>query len=245
VCSVSLSNNEQSNKRRRPRVSALLWARSRDYDEDPGTTLARASDYIRHLADLARDHHGVEVVLYIRVSGRMQDRRGTLDRQERFCRRRLAEMGCEVVKVYREVGSGWRLAPRDRQGLADAADYARRRGTILVAESVSRLVRSVQYHSVDYPTAQPTKKEYEQLRFITEGVILATIHAPDATPGQERSQQTRRGEPGRRAKRKRRCRADAARLRAKARRLRSEGYSLGEIAEELKCTRSSVQGWVS
>jgi hypothetical protein len=145
----------------------------------------KASDYIR-LCDLKP---GDLVVLWCRVSRSEQNRTQKLNRQVLNLRAAVERMGAVVVAVVTHVGPGW-----DPEWLVRPTAIAKRHGAALVAEAVSRMVRSHAYHSVNNPEAQANEFELQELRRYTYGVELLTLLDPDATPGEERAYQTKRGQ---------------------------------------------------
>ena len=64
---------------------------------------------------------------------------------------------------------------------------------IVVAESVARFIRNIEYNSVTNWNAKPTVADYNRLQLETDGVKLATLINPDATPEEIRSYETKRG----------------------------------------------------
>jgi DNA invertase Pin-like site-specific DNA recombinase len=218
----------------------ISWLRSPRKESPPG----KGSDYIQHFDSRIV---GILVVLYCRVSGRMQDHRGNLDDQEAADRRWLEDNGATVVAVYRDVASGWNA---DRPGLMAALEKAREVGAIVVARSTDRFIRSIDY-TPENPQLQPTVEEYEKLRLATNGVTLATILPPD-TPWQEiRGQQSKRGQEakGQRGGRpqtkepgwkKRRQLANLPKLRWMV----WLGISHRRIAGWLNVPRTTIQRWI-
>lgn len=210
----------------------------------PPSEAATPSDYIHHFDDL----DATEVILFCRVSGREQNRNGNLADQINENRRELEKLGVTVIERYKEIESGWDNDHwMDRGALAAAAAHAKRLGVVLVAESLSRFIRSVDYHPSKNSHAVPTRAEFEKLLRITEGVTLATIAHPDTPPTAERGVQSKRGMiqknrmGGRPRKRTRTIRP--LETIQQAMELRAAGWSLGEIAKALKVPRPTVQSW--
>jgi hypothetical protein len=155
--------------------------------------------------------------------------------------------GVPIVAEFRGLASGWRVA---RGRLSDAADYDRTSGTVVVAESTDRFIRSERFHTKKNPSAQPTTAEFEALKRVTKGVTLATIHHPDADWKEVRSGQAKRGQstkgrkgggdrkPGWRKRRK-------ERLQPKARRLRRKGKSYRKIGKRLGVSVRTAWEWVN
>ena len=132
---------------------------------------------------------GDRVILCVRVSRRAQKAAGNLDNQERHLRFVAEAYGATVLDVVRHVGPGWNL-----DWLLPAISLAKRLGAKLLAESVSRFVRSVNYHSVNAPDAQPSEEQLKRLGLACDGVILITALNPNSTPAEERGSQTKRGQ---------------------------------------------------
>jgi DNA invertase Pin-like site-specific DNA recombinase len=219
--------------------------------KDPGRTPAKASNFIQHLEALARERPGLTAVVYCRVSERFQHHTGNLDDQQAAVLRELARLGIPVIAVYPSVESGWQLADcPERQRLTDAAEHAREVGAVLVAETLSRFIRAVNW-TTQNQDAVPVQEEYEQLLAITGGVTLATIFHPDTPPRVERSHQTRRGQRakgrkgGRPAGKKRKQKANwPMPVKLEANRLRRQGISIGRIAKRLGVPKPTVQYWL-
>lgn len=198
---------------------------------------------IRPISEL---RSGDSVIICVRVSRRCQQIAGNLDDQEKHLRRLAAEREVTVIEVVRHVGPGW-----DFSWLNSAITRAKECGAKLLAESVSRLVRSVRYHSVEDPDAQPSERQLELLRGLSDGVSLVTALDPNASPAEERAFQTKRGQtfkdrrggrppsksPGYKLARRRK-------LKPIARQMRAEGASLGEIVKQTGVARSTVRYWV-
>jgi hypothetical protein len=204
---------------------------------------ADPSQYFHLIGDVQR---GDSVVLCVRVSGRAQKGASNLDDQERRLRTEAARRGAKVVEVVRHVGSGW-----DFSWLLPAIMIAKECGAKLLAESVSRFVRSKEYHSNKNSEAQPTDRQLESLRVLSDGVSLVTALDPNASPAEERSWQTKRGQmcKGRRGGRPLSKSpgyklALRRKLKPMARQMRAEGASLGDIVKHTGVARSTVRDWV-
>ena len=146
-----------------------------------------ASDYI---SDIRSPKRGQRVVIYCRVSGRDQERSQNLSDQGENLKNESKQRGFVVVEIISEVASGWK---EDRDGLLRAVEIAREKKAIVVAESVTRFIRSRDYNSVTNWNAKPTVADYNRLQLETDGVELATLINPDATPEEIRSYETKRG----------------------------------------------------
>jgi len=211
---------------------------------------ADAGDYIKHLATHHRHHPILMVVLYCRVSGRCQNRKGTLKRQERKARQVLKRYGIVVVACYGEVESGWRRDDRPR--LMAAIARARELGVPLVAESVDRFIRSEHFNDETNQGALPTDLDFEDLVRLANGVTLLTLLHPDADPEAVHWYQQNRGQEGTgnkggRPRKKQPGYKKQRRLKLlpRVREMRLAGASLGQIAKQTTLPRSTVQGWVA
>ncbi|MCC6127293.1 MAG: recombinase family protein [Pirellulales bacterium] len=134
----------------------------------------KASDYIRHFVEIA--YSGIKVILYPRVSGRTQNRRGNLKAQEFWSRNSLKSYKVEIIDAFCETASGW---ANDRTRLIAAAELAKREEAVLVAVSTDRFIRSKAFTTDTNPDVLPTVEEYEALIEDTQGVLLATLLPPD------------------------------------------------------------------
>ena len=205
----------------------------------------RASDYIHHLPDVLATAPDVPIVLWPRCSGRVQDHKGNLDEQEANLRREIERLCGRVIATFRRVGSGW-MHEGHWSSLEAAADYAREHGAILVAESTSRFIRSVDWTTTNQQ-ARPTVQEFEQMAQACHGVLLATIHHPDIDPGEERSVQTQRGqqEKGRKGGRPFKSkRSRREQLRPRVQELHEQGRSIRQISKLLNVPKTTVDEWV-
>lgn len=208
-----------------------------------------ASELIWHLPDLIECHGSLPVVILARVSAREQDRTGNLTPQVDYLERAAKLHELKIVKILREVGSGWRMD--DRSVLTHALDVAREHGAILLVESTCRLIRSTDFHNSQNPGAVPTKAEFEFLRELAGNVPLATVLRPDTPWEYVRSHQTRRGQVAKDAKggRPRAVRAgDKKRrrqeLQVRVRRLYGRGLSLADLPSFFDVPRSTLHDWL-
>jgi hypothetical protein len=230
-------------KSRHHAISAKKWARQLGFLLSASGT---ASDYIRQLAELATRRPGLKVVLYLRKS--LRDSNGSLFGQERQCRKRLRVLGVTIIAVFREVGPGWDFDLADRYALVQAVRCAMQHEAIVVAESTSRFIRSFEYSNKNQH-ACPRKAEYEALRKLTQGVVLATIHHPDEQSRVERGRQTKRGKdakgnrggrPGRAGYKKRR----RLKLRDRVLAMRAGGLSLNQIVTKTGVPNATIRRWL-
>lgn len=90
-----------------------------------------------------------KAVLYLRVSTDEQAESGTsLETQEFACLRKAAEMGAQVVEMYRDEGVSGALY-LSREGLQKAlSDIESGRANILIVYSISRLSRDVEHQQI-------------------------------------------------------------------------------------------------
>lgn len=212
----------------------------RRWDLRPGLP----GDYILHIDDLPSRQR---VIIAARVSSYTQDHAGNLDIQLRFLRQEVAHRRAIVVHEIGEVGSGF-----DPNWLHYPALLARDLGAVIVAETVDRLMRPSAYHSVMNPCARLSCMDLDMLQRAAPGVQLYTVVHPDATPGENRAAQTRRGQ-GAKSKGGRPINS-RSRFRERwlpvAVELRSEGMSLRAIAHEItrrsgRCiTQTTIHNWL-
>ena len=147
-----------------------------------------ASDYI---SDIRSPKRGQRVVIYCRVSGNVQERSQNLSDQGENLKNESKQRGFAVLEIVSEVASGWK---EDRDALKLAAEYALAKDAVLVAESVTRFIRSRDYNSVtNWNVRSPPLQIIDRLQLETDGVELATLINPDATPEEIRSYETKRG----------------------------------------------------
>lgn len=214
------------------------------------------TEYVSWWREIEEQSNSRKVVLYCRVSARSQNHRGNLDNYEVFLRKRMKQNGTtKVIRVFREVASGW--AWNDRSEFREACRFTKKHGAILVAFSVDRFIRSRSYHSKDNPFVQPSEDEFEYLQFVAEGITLATVYHPNKSARKIRGIQSRLGQiikknkggrpkknpsgpknnpPGYKKKRR-------DELKEGVRILRREGTSYGDIATTFGLRRSTVQYW--
>ena len=125
-----------------------------------------ASDYISDNRSLKRRQR---VVIYCRVSGHVQERSQNLSDQGENLKNELKQRGFVVLEIISEVASGWK---EDRDGLLRAVEIAHENDAVVVAESVTRFIRSRDYNSKTNRNALPTVAEYRRLQRDTQGVNL-------------------------------------------------------------------------
>jgi DNA invertase Pin-like site-specific DNA recombinase len=210
-----------------------------------------ASNYIDALDDVPP---GTPIVGYHRVSRCEQERHGNLDDGIAELRRKLEDRGYDVIDVVGEVNPGWQLDyPDDRPGLMRAMALGLKHGAPVCALSMCRLLRPARY--AHDRSALPTQHDYERLCQLTEGLRLLTLLHPDTAAGIVRSEQSRRGHHAKRNKGGRPPK-DGHKKRLRKRwllavlRLHAEGWTLDEIASEIKrrsgrrIPRSTIWDWI-
>jgi len=204
--------------------------------------------YFAHAGTLLRDGcPWDEVGLYVRVSERDQDRRGSLYRQwADGCHWLLLRYGVPCVQVFPVVCSGYLLD--DNPVLGAAIDWARRYNAPLVARDVTRFIRSRDYQSQTNTDAWPTETEFDQLAGMAAGVTLATLINPTAEPYSIRHYEQ---EAGHRLSPRGMGQSDRTLRSAAFSRLAYDlktyrGFSHGDIAKLIQVeSRSTVQDWVN
>lgn len=144
---------------------------------------------ISRLSDLLDEEPQRPLVLLNRVSTRRQERAGHLDDDRRSCLEHLS--GCNVIKLFGEVGSG-KLGPH-RTVLKKAIKCAKRHGAVVVVSSRDRLIRAQDFDGTNQ-SDDPTEEEYLALTKMARGVKLASILAPWK---RGRSAQIKRGQKAR------------------------------------------------
>ena len=227
-------------------ASAKESIRKRDPELfEPGANeIGIASDYISDFRSLNR---GQRVVIYCRVSASDQERSKNLSNQVKNLIREVEQLGFDVFDRIKEVSSGWQ---EDRDGLLLAAKIASENNAVIVAESATRFIRSKDFNSKTNWKVKPTKAEYRRLQRETQGVKLATLVDPDATPQEIRSYETNRGKKAKGnaggRPRKQAGRGDPERKKMmlpKVKWMLWLGGSLKEMAEILGVSHTTVMNW--
>jgi hypothetical protein len=131
---------------------------------------------------------GGKVIIFCHFFMGLQEDKMSLDDQERFLRREVERRGGVVLGVVLEA-----TRDQDPIRLSKAVTFAKRKGAKLLAESIDRLVRRSGYHSKTAPSLQARYTELNDLRRVARGVELMTFLDPEATPGELRRSQGRRG----------------------------------------------------
>ena len=133
-----------------------------------------------------------------------------------------------------------------------AAAYAAKHDAVLVFESTDRAIRHPDYHSRANPNAQARDVDLEELRQWTDGVPLFTLLPPNATSGEVRAYQTKRGQAtkGRKGGRPRKNppgykKQRRQKLLRRVLKLRRNGASYRKIARECGVPTTTLHAWVS
>ena len=228
-------------------ASALesIKKRERELFEPGANETGIASDYISHIRSLKP---GQLVVTYCRASTCTQEHFKNLSDQEENLKHELEQRGFTVIRSFQEVGSGWR---EGREALMVAAKHALENDAIVVAESVTRFIRNRDYNSKTNWKVTPNKAEYRRLQLDTQGVKLATLEAPDATPQEIRSYETKRGKklkgnPGGRPKK---CcpgykKREREQYLPKVLVLYKEETNIAAIARSMRLNYNTVYSWI-
>ncbi len=216
--------------------------------------------YVRRLAAKASDYilpfnisYGDRVILCVRVSRRAQRCAGNLADQREALRAAVQRAGGVLVGIVLHTGHG-----ADPGWLAPAANPARLRGALLLAESTDRFIRSPDYHSADSPDAQAGEEDLARLAAVTRGCRLMTLLDPGAPPTEVRSYQRQRGQErkarrggrGNRAVGAAACSPGATKRRRKTwlRHVLSmyrAGASYGEVSRGTGISKMTCHNWVS
>jgi len=219
-------------------------------------TSVKASEFIRSIDALKP----CKVILYARESSKAQ--KPNLEDQISNGKAKLERKGFTVVEICREIIPAWEEATseRGRFKLERAVLLAKEHGAIVVAESLDRFRRTFVYQWKK-GEFQPPLTAYEMNRLMEEadGVPLATLTHPDATPSKVRRDQTKRGQAGKghfggRPVTKFSSKTEVReKLRPIAIKLRKFGLGYGGIAKQLSVdyreklkkdlSRATVQGW--
>ncbi len=205
-------------------------------------TPAKPSTRIQHAPDVIR--FGTLVWIVARKSDDKDAKRCLADQSAHTAEEAIRQ-GAKIL------GSSEFITPgSDPYWLRAVAEQARKHGAIIVAATTDRLIRSYNYdqHHQDW---LPNQAELDYLMRVVDGVPLATIDHPDATNGEQRSFQSKRGQErtGRKGGRPVKKVAGIKKqrrvlLQPQAIQLRREKLSLKEISQLLDVKRSTVQDWL-
>jgi DNA invertase Pin-like site-specific DNA recombinase len=212
--------------------------------------VGKASNWMWHLSDLTAKGL-VLAVLYCRASTNEQDDDGCLLRAIIDAIKKLKAAGVRIIAVYDGVETSNIYG--DRLRLMWAIEEARQHGAVLVAPSRDRFIRARSFCRGQKLKAEPPNEfEYRELARMTDGVLLATIQDPDASPEEVRSQQTLGGQRigGRKGGRPRKSKpGDKKRRRAELTpqvvELHQQGMSNRAIGRQLKVAEPTVRRWLS
>jgi hypothetical protein len=197
---------------------------------------------------------GSEIVLLCRVSRRHQEKANNLADQVRAGKLEAKLRGWMVVGVVSYVGSGW-----DLDGEVEKAYYRALRiledhpGAVLVVETVDRALRPSAYTS-KHQDAPLRVRDLRLLRVLAACQPIYVRSNPGATPGENRSVQTKRGMKMKGSKHGRPIqRRDSYRAKwlPVALELRSKGYGYKRIAKEITrrasrpLSRMGVKKWLT
>jgi DNA invertase Pin-like site-specific DNA recombinase len=150
------------------------------------TTLADVSNSIWSIHKLAPRL----AVIYARVSTRAQ--REKLQHQIQFVADELRRLGFEVIAIFQEEENGW---VEGRPEFTWAVATAKRHGAVLVAQTVNRFWRNE--GEPDDKWSPLSVFALNQLLAEANGVQLATVTPPDASPSEEHGAHIKRGQRAR------------------------------------------------
>jgi DNA invertase Pin-like site-specific DNA recombinase len=207
---------------------------------------AKASDYLYWLKKYHCKHPKMLAILYLRVSGRSQNRNGNLKNQERVLQRKLKKLSVPVIDCFYEVKSGWITGHKRgilRQAICKAQQYP---NAVIVATSTDRFLRNRNF-TTDKPDLMPTVEEFETLKKIAGDIPLLTVLYPDLPADEVRSEQSKWGQMVKDNKGGRPLRHKKQRRLQKlpeAIRLYEEDKRISEIARQIKIARSTVDDWI-
>lgn len=201
--------------------------------EKPWFRPGLASEFIAHLPTLAKQDRKwpLKVWAYVRKSnypagGNVREQKaGVLDD--------CIAAGVLIAGVTVCVESSSIHARRD--GLMAALEAARKAGAVLVAATRCRFIRRSSFDGT-HETEPPSLGDLRLLHKLADGVTLATLADPDASPAENRSEHTRRGKaakgnPGGRPVEGRR--SFRSKWQPVALELHKRGWSLRPIAQEI------------
>ena len=220
----------------------------------------KASEYIERFNLSESDR----VFIACRVSASVQGKTRNPADQEQALREAVEASGAQVVGVEHHVGTSY-----EARWMFKIAQYAERAGAnVILVESTNRFIRHPSYHSSKNFLIRPRTFDLKDLVDEARGIKLMTFLDPYASPSEERSFATRRGQRqkgrkgGRRVKslqskpqRRYRGRKPCKRIRDRWKELanklhREEKLSLNRIAEAIiKCggdvvSKSTIGRWI-
>lgn len=144
---------------------------------------------------------GDKVIIVARVSTRSQ--RDNLDGQANNLRKYANECGAIIVDIVPHVGKGQYL-----RWLKKAVKKAKRYNAKIIAESVSRLIRSGYYHPKERPYEQADLMDLEHLKEMLGNIELTTVLSPTADAKEERASAIKRGQQEKNGKTKKQRREE-------------------------------------
>lgn len=228
-----MASRREKEKERARRESARAWAAEQERQAEPAIPSQHG---IPSLAELAQSQPITEVYLCGRVSSGNQN----LDHQLRGARRRIRLQDITVRRSFGDIGDGKSLDPEQRPDLFRAIAAARQRGIPLVLVTISRGIRSQDYHPYWEPDAKPSETELEEFLQLAKGVTIATLNDPDSNPPDDEAfirqlnAEAKRIPVGRRSKKvKGDCTRRRHRAQQSARQWREDGLSYRLIADRL------------
>lgn len=141
---------------------------------------------------------GDRVLVFGRASSGPQEANGNAADQTKFLSNFVEEKSAIVVGTFEIQHSGWadlddscEFASRD--WILDAVILAIQNEAKILAESTDRFVRHPHFHTEHGFDLQATDYDLQDLAMWTMGVSLHTYLHPNATHGEVRSHQTKRG----------------------------------------------------
>lgn len=130
-------------------------------------------------------HCGLRLVIYARVSGREQRRRGNLQDQCSGLRAAATAVGAKVVDVVavEERGGDYDGEGLCPIGLIRAIAIARKQSAMVLAESVDRYIRHPDFSAKDSQRRMYRARDTDlrDIHYWADGVELISLVPPDAT----------------------------------------------------------------
>ena len=124
---------------------------------------------------------GDKVIIFCHVSIGPQEDKMNFDDQQRFLKREVERRGGVVLGILAVATSG-----KDPIRLRSAVALAKRKGAILLAESIDRFIRHPGHHSKTDPDLQARHTDLASLSHAAKDVVLMTFLDPETTPGEAR-----------------------------------------------------------
>lgn len=166
------------------------------------------------------------VVLHCRSSKEQQKYSGNLDDQVKSCTDEIVRRKLPIYFTQAIVCSGW----QPEIYIPPIVQKAKECNGIIVAETIDRLMRPMDYHSVTNPGAFLNDWMLGKLENLLDGIPTFTLQNPNASPGENRGTQIKRGqkEKGRKGGRPMTNRISIAI------KLHQQGKSSRQIAKEIE-----------